>query len=63
MPVGSNSLGNGSLAFLERAGFMLSLFIDFGFGMGIAAALDGTQQKIADKSVLPGNRDALSVYS
>ncbi|WJN74848.1 hypothetical protein OH687_31525 [Burkholderia anthina] len=33
------------------------------FGMGIAAALDGTQQKIADKSVLPGNRDALSVYS
>ncbi|WP_256979760.1 hypothetical protein [Burkholderia sp. AU16741] len=42
---------------------MLSLFIDFGFGIGIAAAANGTQQKIADKSVLPGNRDALSVYS
>ncbi|MET1477521.1 MULTISPECIES: hypothetical protein [Burkholderia] len=42
---------------------MLSLFIDFGFGIGIAAATAGTRQKIADKSVLPGNRDALSVYS
>ncbi|WP_175821926.1 MULTISPECIES: hypothetical protein [unclassified Burkholderia] len=42
---------------------MLSLFIDFGFGIGMAAAADGTQQKIADKSVRSGNRDALSVYS
>ncbi|WP_282508764.1 hypothetical protein [Burkholderia cepacia] len=42
---------------------MLSLVFGFGFGIGIAAAPDGAQQKITDKSVRPGNRDATSVYS
>ncbi|WP_302556920.1 hypothetical protein [Burkholderia diffusa] len=38
---------------------MLSLII----GFGIASAPDGTQQKIADKSVRTGGRDATSAYS
>ncbi|WP_174430344.1 hypothetical protein [Burkholderia metallica] len=42
---------------------MLSLVIDFGLGIGIAAVPHGTQQKITDKSVRSGNRDAMSVYS
>jgi len=42
---------------------MLSLFIDFGFGIGMATAPHGAQQKIADKGVRPGIRDAMSVYS
>ncbi|WP_368042218.1 hypothetical protein [Burkholderia metallica] len=62
-PVGNSSLGNGSPAFFERAIFMLSLVIDFGLGIGIAAVPHGTQQKITDKSVRSGNRDAMSVYS
>ncbi|WP_322087394.1 hypothetical protein [Burkholderia sp. BCC1999] len=61
--MGNSSLGNGSPAFFERARFMLSLVFGFGFGIGIAAAPDGAQQKITDKSVRPGNRDATSVYS
>ncbi|RQS19514.1 hypothetical protein DIE03_34660 [Burkholderia sp. Bp8992] len=59
--MGNSSLGNGSPAFFERARFMLSLV--FGFDMGMAAAPNGAQQKIADKSVRPGSRDATSVYS
>ncbi|MBR8410715.1 hypothetical protein [Burkholderia cenocepacia] len=42
---------------------MLSLVIDFGFGIGIAATPDDARRKITDKSVRPGNRDAMSVYS
>ncbi|WP_277625550.1 hypothetical protein [Burkholderia stabilis] len=40
---------------------MLSLVI--GFGIGIAAAPNGRQQKIADKSIHSGGRDATSVDS
>ncbi|MBR8208685.1 hypothetical protein KDW61_08440 [Burkholderia cenocepacia] len=42
---------------------MLSLVIDFGFGIGIAATPADARQKITDKSVRSGNRDATSVYS
>ncbi|RQV07921.1 hypothetical protein DF047_15630 [Burkholderia cenocepacia] len=42
---------------------MLSLVIDFGFGIGIAATPTDARQKITDKSVRPGNRDAMSAYS
>ncbi|WP_233629372.1 hypothetical protein [Burkholderia cenocepacia] len=62
-PVGNSSLGNGSPAFFERAIVMLSLVIDFGFGIGIAATPTDARQKITDKSVRSGNRDAMSVYS
>ncbi|WP_244099523.1 hypothetical protein [Burkholderia pyrrocinia] len=58
-PVGNSSLGNGSPVFFERARFMLSLNI----GFGIAAAPDGTQQKIANKGVHTGGRNATSAYS
>ncbi|HEF5180016.1 hypothetical protein [Burkholderia cenocepacia] len=61
--MGNNSLGNGSLAFFERAVFMLSLVIDFGLGIGIATTLGDAQQKITDESVRSGNRGAMSVYS
>ncbi|AQQ30181.1 hypothetical protein A8E97_30500 [Burkholderia cenocepacia] len=40
---------------------MLSLVIDFGFGIGIAATPTDARQKITDKSVRSGNRDAMSV--
>ncbi|WP_244137698.1 hypothetical protein [Burkholderia sp. BCC1644] len=42
---------------------MLSLVFGFGFDIGIAAVPDRAQQKITDKSVRPGSRDATSVYS
>ncbi|WP_185715328.1 hypothetical protein [Burkholderia cenocepacia] len=42
---------------------MLSLVIDFGFGIGIAATPTDARQKITDKSARSGNRDAMSVYS
>ncbi|NHV29712.1 hypothetical protein [Burkholderia sp. D-99] len=59
--MGNSSLGNGSPAFFERARFMLSLVI--GFGIGISAAPGGQQQKIADKIIRPGGRNATSAYS
>ncbi|WP_321788149.1 hypothetical protein [Burkholderia pyrrocinia] len=40
---------------------MLSLVFDF--GIGIASTPDGTQQKITDKSVPAGGRNATSAYS
>jgi len=40
---------------------MLSLVI--GFGIGISAAPGGQQQKIADKIIRPGGRNATSAYS
>ncbi|MBR7980795.1 MULTISPECIES: hypothetical protein [Burkholderia cepacia complex] len=42
---------------------MLSLVIDFGFGIGIAATPGDARQKITDKSIRSGNRDAMSVDS
>ncbi|HDR9483718.1 TPA: hypothetical protein QDC20_005346 [Burkholderia aenigmatica] len=61
--MGNSSRGNGSPAFFERARSMLSLFFGFGFDIGIAAASDGAQQKVTEKSIRPGSHDATSVYS
>ncbi|WP_226800331.1 hypothetical protein [Burkholderia sp. Z1] len=42
---------------------MLSLDFGFAFDIGIAVVPDGIQQRITDKSVPAGGRDATSVYS
>ncbi|MFJ1208410.1 MULTISPECIES: hypothetical protein [Burkholderia cepacia complex] len=57
--MGNSNLGNGSPAFFERARFMLFLV----FGFGIAPTPEGMQQKITDKSVPAGSRNATSAYS
>ncbi|WP_236655047.1 hypothetical protein [Burkholderia pyrrocinia] len=60
-PVGNRNLGIGSPAFFERARFMFPPVI--GFGIGIAVAPNNRRQKITDKSVRAGGRDATSAYS